>query len=219
MRSLLRALFSFLICLSPALAQFETRDTNVVPEFATSLALGDFNHDGKLDMAVASAPGTAADIGIFLGNGDGTFRPPVYYSGGVNPGSLAVADFRGNGMLDLAAAGADDIDILLGNGDGTFQSPTQYPVPNPAPFVAVGDFNNDHKLDLAFISFGTIGVMFGNGDGTFQSPIYFSPPHTPSSLGVGDFNHDGKLDLAIGEQFGGTTRYKSTLETATVRSN
>lgn len=213
MRSFLQALVSLLIFLSPALAQFETRDTNAVPEFATSLATGDFNHDGNLDVAVASAPGTAAAIAVFLGNGDGTFRPPVYYSGGVNPGSLATADFRGNGMLDIAAAGADDIDILLGNGDGTFQSPTQYSVPNSASFVAVGDFNNDQKLDLVFISFGSIGVMFGNGDGTFQSPVYFSPPHTPSSLGVGDFNHDGKLDLAIGEQFGGTGQVQIYLGT------
>jgi hypothetical protein len=206
MRSVLRALLSLLVCVPPALAQFETRDANAVPEFATSLAIGDFNRDGRLDIAVASAPGTASDIGIFLGNGDGTFHSPVYYSGGPNPGSLAAADFRGNGLLDIAAAGASGIDILLGNGDGTFQAPTQYSVPNPTTFVAVGDFNNDHKLDLVFISFGTIGVMFGNGDGTFQSPIYFSPPHTPSSLGVGDFNHDGKLDLAIGEQFGGTSQ-------------
>jgi hypothetical protein len=206
MRSVLRALFSFLICLSPALAQFETRDTNAVPEFATSIAIGDFNRDGKLDMAVASAPGTTSDVGIFLGNGDGTFRPPVYYSGGVNPGSLAAADFRGDGLLDLAAAGANGIDILLGNGDGTFQPATQYSIPGAPFFVAAGDFNNDHKLDLVFISFGSIGVMFGNGDGTFQSPIYFSPPHAPSGLGVGDFNHDGKLDLAIGEQFGGSSQ-------------
>ena len=206
MRSLLRALFSFLICLSPALAQLETRGSSVAPQSPASVAIGDFNRDGKLDMAVASYPQTADGISVLLGNGDGTFRAPVYYSGGVNPGSLAAADFRGDGLLDLAVAGANGIDILPGNGDGTFQPATQYSIPGAPFFVAAGDFNNDHKLDLVFISFGSIGVMFGNGDGTFQSPIYFSPPHTPSSLGVGDFNHDGKLDLAIGEQFGGSSQ-------------
>jgi hypothetical protein len=195
-----------LATVTPALAQFETRDANAVPEFATSLAIGDFNRDGKLDMAVAAYPQTADGISVLLGNGDGTFRSPVYYYGGLNPGSVATADFRSDGLLDLAVADADGIDILLGNGDGTFQPATQYLLPGAPFFVAVGDFNNDHKLDLVFISFGTIGVMFGNGDGTFLSPIYFSPPHTPSSLGVGDFNHDGKLDLAIGEQFGGTSQ-------------
>ncbi|HEV3304992.1 MAG TPA: FG-GAP-like repeat-containing protein [Candidatus Sulfotelmatobacter sp.] len=206
MRSVLRALFSFVICASPALAQFETRGSSVAPQSPASVAIGDFNRDGKLDMAVASYPQTVDGISVLLGNGDGTFRAPAYYSGGVNPGSLAAADFRGNGLLDLAAAGANGINILLGNGDGTFQPATQYSIPGAPFFVAAGDFNNDHKLDLVFISFGSIGVMFGNGDGTFQSPIYFSPPHAPSGLGVGDFNHDGKLDLAIGEQFGGSSQ-------------
>jgi hypothetical protein len=206
MRSVLRALFSFVICASPALAQFETRGSSVAPQSPASVAIGDFNRDGKLDMAVASYPQTVDGISVLLGNGDGTFRAPVYYSGGVNPGSLAAADFRGNGLLDLAVAGASGIDILLGNGDGTFQPATQYSIPGAPFFVAAGDFNNDHKLDLVFISFGSIGVMLGNGDGSFQAPIYFSPPHAPSGLGVGDFNHDGKLDLAIGEQFGGTSQ-------------
>lgn len=206
MRSVLPALFSFLVCVSPALAQFETRSSEAAPQSPASIAVGDFNRDGKLDMAVASYPQTSDGISIMLGNGDGTFGPPVYYSAGTNPGSVATADFRGNGLLDIVAAGADGIDILLGNGDGTFQPAVQYAIPGAPFFVAVGDFNNDHKLDLVFISFGSVGVMFGNGDGTFQLPIYFSPPHTPSSLGVGDFNHDGKLDLAIGEQFGGTSQ-------------
>lgn len=159
-----------------------------------------------MDIVTVSSPQTGNDVGVFLGNGDGTFKPPVFYSGGLDPGSIVAVDFRGNGLLDLAVGGANGIGILLGNGDGTFGFVTQYPISNGASFVAAGDFNNDHRPDLVFTSFGNIGVMFGNGDGTFQSPIMFSPPHTPSSLGVGDFNRDGKLDLAIGEQFGGSSQ-------------
>lgn len=191
---------------APVLAQFETRNSAAAPQSPSAIAVGDFNRDGRLDMAVASYPQTAEGITVVLGNGDGTFGAPTYYSAGTNPGSVATADLRGNGLLDLAAASASGIDILLGNGDGTFQPATQYPIPNGSPFVAVGDFNHDRKLDLVFISFGSIGVMLGNGDGTFQSPIYFSPTHTPSTLGIGDFNKDGKLDLAIGEQFAGISQ-------------
>ena len=190
----------------PALAQFETRDSNTIPQSPAAIAVGDFSRDGKLDIAVASYPQTTNGISVLLGNGDGTFGAPSYYSAGTNPGSVATADFRGNGLLDLVVAAASGIDVLLGNGDGTFQAATQYSTPNPCPFVAVGDLNNDGKLDLVFISFGSIGVMLGNGDGTFQSPIYFSPTRTPSTLGIGDLNKDGKLDLAIGEQFGGTSQ-------------
>ncbi|HEY1659990.1 MAG TPA: FG-GAP-like repeat-containing protein [Candidatus Sulfotelmatobacter sp.] len=190
----------------PAHAQFETRGSSAAPQSPASVAIGDFNRDGKLDMAVSSYPQTVDGVSVLLGNGDGTFRAPVYYSGGVNPGSVAAADFRGDGLLDLAVAGANGIDILLGNGDGTFQTATQYSIPGAPFFVATGDFNNDHKLDIVFISFGSIGVMFGNGDGTFQPPVSFKPPYSPSGAGVGDFNHDGKLDLAIGEQSGGISQ-------------
>jgi hypothetical protein len=192
-------------CVS-AFPQFETRSSSTVPQSPASIAIGDFNRDGKLDIAVASYPQTASGISVRMGNGDGTFGAASFYSGGTNPGSVPAADFRGNGVLDLVVAAASGIDVLLGNGDGTFRSATQYSTPNSCPFVAVGDFNNDHKIDIAFISFGEVGLMLGNGDGTFLSPIYFSPTHTPSILGIGDFNKDGKLDLAIGEQFAGISQ-------------
>ncbi|MGA2019107.1 MAG: FG-GAP-like repeat-containing protein [Candidatus Sulfotelmatobacter sp.] len=185
-----------------SLAQFETRSSTATPQSPNSIAVGDFNRDGKLDMAIAAFPQTSEGISVFLGNGDGTFGPPVFYDAGKNPGSVAAADFRGSGLLDLAVASADGIDILLGNGDGTFQSSAQYPIPNGVPFVAVADFNNDHKPDLVFITYGAIGVMLGNGDGTFQPPIRFSPAQSPTAVGIGDFNRDGKLDLAVGQPTG-----------------
>jgi hypothetical protein len=194
--------FIIAILLSNAAAQFETRSSTPTPQWPNSIAVGDFNRDGKLDMAVAAFPETSEGVGVFLGNGDGTFGAPVFYYAGKNPGSIAVGDFRGNGLLDLAVASADGIDILLGNGDGTFQPGAQYPLPNFVSFVAVGDFNNDHKLDLVFINYRAIGIMLGNGDGTFQPPIRFTPALSPTAVGIGDFNGDGNLDLAVGQPTG-----------------
>jgi hypothetical protein len=185
-----------------AAAQFETRSSTPTPESPSSIAIGDFNRDGKLDIAVSAFPEPPEGVGVYLGNGDGTFGAPVFYPAGKGVGSMAVGDFRGNGLLDLAVASGDGIDILLGNGDGTFQSGAQYPLPNYVSYVATGDFNNDHKLDLVFINYRAIGVMLGNGDGTFQQPIRFVPPQSPISLGVGDFNRDGKLDLVVGRYTG-----------------
>src|SRR5207248_183153 len=87
---------------------------------------------------------------ILLGNGDGTFQPPVDYTAGTWPLFVAVGDFNGDGQKDLAVANglSNNVSILLGNGNGTFQPAVNYPVGNPYS-VAVGYFNADSHLDIA----------------------------------------------------------------------
>jgi hypothetical protein len=135
--------------------------------YAYSVAVGDFNGDGKLDLAVANGVG----VSVLLGNGDGAFQPAVTYAAGTYTESIAVGDFNGDGKLDLVVtnnlSSGGTVSVLLGNGDGTFQAPRTYGVGASPYGVAVGDFNGDGKLDLAVTnsgSSGSVSVRLGNGE-------------------------------------------------------
>jgi hypothetical protein len=137
------------------------------------------------------------------------FAAPVAYgTGGTNPNCIAVADFNGDGILDLAVTNKsnDTVAVLLGKGDGTFHAAVTYSVGNgPYPAcVAAADFNNDGKPDLAVVnplvgaSGGTVAILLSNGDGTFGAARQFNTGISPLSVAVGDLNHDGNQDLWIG---------------------
>ena len=165
-----------------------------------SVTAGDFDGDGKLDLAVSDD--NSNSIRILLGNGDGTFKPPVPYNVGSASESVAVGDFNGDGKLDLAVADLDggDIGVLLGNGDGTFEAAKHYGAGSVPYWVVAGDFNGDGKLDLAVTNNGSsnFSVLLGNGDGTFHSAVNYAVGLDPTGMAVGDFNGDGKLDLVVG---------------------
>jgi hypothetical protein len=184
---------------APASAQFETRSTTPVGLEPSSIAVGDFNGDGKLDIAVANSD--TYQIEILLGNGDGTFTALARYTVGPAPLSIAAADLNHDGSLDLVVASLDyTVSVLLGNGNGTFQSAKNYRTTAGPLVLQVADANGDGVPDLVFLDTPYVSVMLGNGDGTFQSPIDTSTGYSPFALGVGDFNGDGKLDLAVGGQ-------------------
>lgn len=170
---------------------------------AQGLTVGDFNRDGKLDLAVLGC-----GMAVLLGNGDGTFQPPIFYPTDAST-QVVTADFRGNGKLDLAASGSG-VSILLGNGDGTFQPAVDYGTGDFTTGVAVGDFNGDGKLDVAVSNYstGNMAVLVGNGDGTFRSPVFYPTDGcTRTSLMTADLNGDGKLDLAPGSTDCGTVAF------------
>jgi len=174
----------------------------------STVVVGDFNNDGKLDFAVADAGYSFNNVPVLLGNGDGTFSASTAPGNASRPTScaLAAADFNGDGGLDLSVG--DDIygtlDILLGYGAGAFSEAVNSPMflgVIGQCSVAVGDLNGDGKLDLAIATSSTnsVTILFGNGDGTFTPATSPSPAtgEQPQSIVAGDFNGDGKLDLAI----------------------
>jgi hypothetical protein len=209
----------------PSSAQFETGRSFPALSEPLSIAVGDFNHDGNLDMAVASAYSNAGvfntDLLVLLGNGDGTFQPGVGYAVGTAPNFVAVADFNHDGNLDLVVSNSqsDTVSVLLGNGDGTFQPALTLPNPQDPIIVVVGDFNGDGKTDFATLNISDntgrcdcVAAFLGNGDGTFQQPpIITTPSLTPSGLGVGRFTAGKNLDLAVSESFSETDQVEILL--------
>jgi FG-GAP-like repeat len=179
----------------------------------------DLNADGRLDLVGVLSTGVLANrIGVWLGNGDGTFHPEATYPTATNPvSSPVIGDFNGDGTLDIAVACYGVVSVLLGNGDGTFQPHHDFPIDvfTTTGFVANGmataDFNADGKLDLVVgyqaVASNAVSVLLGNGDGTFQPPVDYSTENEPNAIGVADLNHDGKLDIVAGNfgVFGGNT--------------
>ncbi|HEU4386560.1 MAG TPA: VCBS repeat-containing protein, partial [Blastocatellia bacterium] len=138
---------------------------------AYSVAVGDFNGDGTLDLAVANYYGHT--VSILLGTGTGSFGAKTDFGTGIRPTSVAVGDFNGDGKLDLATAntdplnGSNTVSILLGTGTGSFGAKTDFATGFLPVSVAVGDFNSDGKLDLA-VGSAAVSILLNTG------PIGFS---------------------------------------------
>jgi hypothetical protein len=182
-----------------------------------AVAVGDFNGDGILDIAAANQGAdfsyAGSSLSVLLGNGDGSFQPPVDYQIGAGPTAVAVADLNGDGKADLVATnygfiGSDPgVHVLLGNGDGSFAAPVTYVVPGGPESVAVGDLNGDGVCDLvvgsAQGSNGGLSVLLGRGDGSFTAPVTYDVGSFPGAVALADVNGDGATDL-ITANFGGS---------------
>jgi uncharacterized cupin superfamily protein len=166
-----------------------------------ALVVGDFNGDGKADVAAPAHDvndGSSSTLRIYLGDGSGGFSlgSSVFTAVG-RPTSIVTADFNNDGKLDLVVGNESKIQILVGSGTGSFSSVISYTVNGYA--LVTGDFNVDGKQDIAAAPFaatpGRVSVLLGFGTATFAAPVDTPTGDSPRSVKAGDFNGDGKLDL------------------------
>jgi hypothetical protein len=199
-----------------------------LPSTPTAAAVGDFNGDGKLDVAVSLFGGNGQTGGnfqslvILIGNGDGTFQAPALYQSLENAYGISVGDFNNDGKLDVVIRNPEALMLSLGNGDGTFlpgyviltEPTTLVSVNPPGPIldglvsVAVGDFNEDGNLDIVAAEDGErVDVLLGTGTGTFAPPVtYVNRQHQTGSGGgqvaVAKLSDSGHLDIVVNTGYG-----------------
>lgn len=174
-------------------------DTNTTQ----AIVAGDFNGDGKPDVAIANGNNT---VSVLLGKGDGTFTAGSNPATSNSPAAIVAADFNGDGKLDLATVNSDNsITVLLGNGDGTFTAAAPQQSVS-GDFLAVADVNGDGIPDLIVagsppgqtVQPFTITTLLGKGDGTFStSSQNFTELGSSVYIALADFNGDGKQDIAV----------------------
>lgn len=168
-----------------------------------SMAAGDFDGDGMVDLIVAEV--LTHKLKTFRNLGQGTFGPPIDYLAGSQPSSVSAADLNGDGWLDIVVTNrsSDTLSVLKNTGNGTFAPKVSYAVVTSPSSAAIADFDSDGDMDLAIPSFTneTTSVLFNHGDGTFASNIQY-PIGLSESIAAGDLDNDGDVDLALARLVG-----------------
>ena len=173
-----------------------------------TVAVGDFNRDGRPDLAVTN--GADNTVTVFLANGAGGYAAPVKFnSGGTQPSKVVAVDFNHDGYLDLAVANSfsNAVSIFLGDGSGAFSAGAAIGVGTQPYNLAVADFNNDTKPDLAVVNYGSnsVTILTGDGNGGFTTSATMNTGGSnPLGVAVGDFDGDGRPDLAVTNYNSGT---------------
>lgn len=164
-------------------------------------AVGDFNGDKILDVAVVNY--SSNNVSVLLGKGDGTFAAAVNYTVGTEPSAITVADLNGDGAPDIAVADeiGKTIAVLINNADGTgtFKPAVFYAAGQAPRGITAGSLRNNGILDLVVANNlgGDVTVFLGNGDGTFQAGVNYAADVNPKSVALGDFSNNGILDIAV----------------------
>ncbi len=176
-----------------------------------SIAVGDFNRDGKQDLITANDQFANNSVSLLLGNGDGSFGPASVFVSGQQPMDIAVGDFNRDGRLDAVTADigsplgfplgvAGTVTMLVGNGDGTLVASPDLTVSQPGPLIAT-DLTGDGIPDLAVVTssvpYNGVTIFPGLGNGDFGPRILTPAVNNPTGIAYGFFDGDNYADLAI----------------------
>lgn len=162
-----------------------------------SVAVADFDGDGRPDLAVANADDSS--VTVLLRVGRGTPATSNTHAVGTFPLSVATGDFTGDGKPDIISASnsSPTISLLRNNGSGGFLPAVTFDSNSGGVDMAVGDFNNNGTLDVAVALGSGISILLGNGQGGFSAPVFVQASNASiNKIITADFNNDGKLDLA-----------------------
>jgi Ca2+-binding RTX toxin-like protein len=182
----------------------------------SAIALGDFNNDGKLDLAAGTI--TSPIVSILLGDGLFNYLPSFTYNVGQATRAIALADFNDDGILDLAQvkSGISGVFVGLGSNPGSFGQPTSFnftktplggfPVGTQPRSVAIADINGDGFLDILVANSVTddISLLLGDGTGSFGAATYYAAADGSRAVAIADINGDSKLDLVVGNELDDT---------------
>ncbi|MEY2487516.1 MAG: hypothetical protein QOH39_3164 [Verrucomicrobiota bacterium] len=205
---------------TPGTISFKTAVNYPVGVYPAGVVTGDFNHDGKVDLAVLNSGDfftvNATTLSILLGDGQGTFAPAATQQlwKGYGGDAIVAGDF-GRGEIDLAVAhfGNGELMVLHGQGNGHFTAGPIYNVGSGPEGIVAADFNRDGRVDLAVNGLNdcTVALLVGNGDGTFVSaaeksddaarPFGFATWGYPAYIAAGDLNGDGKPEIVTTHLF------------------
>jgi hypothetical protein len=178
---------------------FFTAEESALSGPPASIAMGDLDGDGNLDLAAANG---FDSVLVVLGDGQGGFGAETKFPVGSHPWSIVMGDFNNDGKLDVIAGNffSDDVSVLLGDGQGGVGGATNFFAGSSPFFLATCDLNGDGNLDLAVANFYSpynASLMLGNGQGAFGAPTQVFADIGGRSIVTGDWNGDGKLDMAV----------------------
>ncbi len=174
---------------------FDSQAPVVLAATPSDIALGDLDRDGILDCAVNGTGGL-----VLLGQGDGSFGPPVRYADGASR-AVEIVDMDHDQTLDLLIAFDDRVTLLPGRGNGSFYPPRNFGGDVLPSAMAIADLNGDQELDVVLNEtrywLPRVAIFLGDGGGAVAPPTFLSVPLLPTSVAARDLDGDAQLDLAI----------------------